>query len=214
MSLANCRRSLFQSRANSGQLSDMKLCTVTYVAQCKWNQKVVVDTCLPSQMIFARYTTAYFIRSKSEVLSKFMEYVNSVEKHTVCHITKLNILSEEDVKVLRSDNMEENRLPTTLPNSVPRRVFHMCSLFHTVHSKLELLSGRIVQLRRKQNQCYTMLSYHWNSGQKPAAQQCTFTRPTTALQDETPFESLFGSRPDISQRKIFGCVSSSSRAEN
>lgn len=39
-----------------------------------------------------------------EVLSKFMEYVNSVEKHTGCHITKLNILSEEDVKVLRSDN--------------------------------------------------------------------------------------------------------------
>jgi len=33
-----------------------------------------------------------------------MEYVNSVEKHTGCHILKLNILSEEDVKVLRSDN--------------------------------------------------------------------------------------------------------------
>ena len=33
-----------------------------------------------------------------------MEYVNSVEKYTGCHITKLNILSEEDVKVLRSDN--------------------------------------------------------------------------------------------------------------
>ena len=53
---------------------------------------------------FSQYTTAYFIKSKSEVLSKFMEYVNSVEKHTGCHITKLNILSEEDVKVLRSDN--------------------------------------------------------------------------------------------------------------
>lgn len=33
-----------------------------------------------------------------------MEYVNSVEKLTGRHITKLNILSEEDVKVLRSDN--------------------------------------------------------------------------------------------------------------
>ena len=52
----------------------------------------------------SRYTTAYFIKSKSEMLPKFMEYVNSVEKHTDCHITKLNILSEEDVKVLRSDN--------------------------------------------------------------------------------------------------------------
>ena len=53
---------------------------------------------------FSRYTTAYFIKSKSEELSKFMEYVNSLEKHTGGHITKLNILSGEDVKVLRSDN--------------------------------------------------------------------------------------------------------------
>ena len=43
---------------------------------------------------FSRYMTAYFIKSKSEVLSKFMEYVNSVEKHTGSHTTKLNILSE------------------------------------------------------------------------------------------------------------------------
>ena len=53
---------------------------------------------------FSRYTTAYFIKSKSEVLSKFMEYVNSVEKHSGHQIMKLNIFAEEDVKVLRSDN--------------------------------------------------------------------------------------------------------------
>ena len=41
-----------------------------------------------------------------------MEYVNSVEKHTGGHITKLNILSDEDVKVLKV-TMEENTLPTT-----------------------------------------------------------------------------------------------------
>lgn len=28
---------------------------------------------------FSSYTTAYFIKSKSEVLSKFIEYVNSVD---------------------------------------------------------------------------------------------------------------------------------------
>ena len=32
---------------------------------------------------FSRYTTAYFIKSKSEVLSKFIEYVNSVEKQVI-----------------------------------------------------------------------------------------------------------------------------------
>ena len=33
-----------------------------------------------------------------------MKYVNSVEKHTGYQIMKLNILAEEDVKVLRNDN--------------------------------------------------------------------------------------------------------------
>ena len=31
--------------------------------------------------------------------------------------------------------------------------------------------------------------------------------PTTALKEKPPFESLFGRRPDISQLKVFGCVS-------
>ena len=43
------------------------------------------------------FSTAYFIKAKSKVLSKFMEYVNSVEKDTSCHITKLNILSVRQV---------------------------------------------------------------------------------------------------------------------
>ena len=90
LSLAKCRRSLFQSRANTGQPNHMRLCTVMYVVQCKWNQKVVVDTCLPSQINFYRYMTAYFIKSKSEVLSKFMEYVNSVNNWIILVITLQN----------------------------------------------------------------------------------------------------------------------------
>ena len=46
---------------------------------------------------YSRYTTVYFIKSKSEVLSKFQEYINSVEKHTGHQIMKLNILAEDDV---------------------------------------------------------------------------------------------------------------------
>ena len=87
---------------------------------------------------FSRYTTAYFIKSKSEVLSKFMEYVNSVEKHTGVHIMKLNILTEEDVKVLRRP---QKTLPITLLNSVLRKEFQTNSLYRTVHSKMELLRG-------------------------------------------------------------------------
>ena len=38
--------------------------------------------------------------------------------------------------------------------------------------------------------------------------------PTTALKDETPFERLFGKRPDISHLKVFGCVSYTHVPEN
>ena len=91
---------------------------------------------------YSRYTTVYFIKSKSEVLSKFQEYVmiNSVEKHTSHQIMELNIRAEDDVKVLRSDNGGEYT-SNNLLNSVVRKEFHTSSLFRTVHSKMELLSG-------------------------------------------------------------------------
>ena len=53
---------------------------------------------------FSRYTTAYFIKSKSEVLSKFMECVRSVEKHAGYQIMKLTSLADKDVKILRTSN--------------------------------------------------------------------------------------------------------------
>ena len=53
---------------------------------------------------YSRYTTVYFIKSKSQALSKFEEYVNSVAKHTGQQILKLNILAEDGVKVLKSGN--------------------------------------------------------------------------------------------------------------
>ena len=86
---------------------------------------------------FSRYATAYFIKSKSEVLSKFMEYVNSVEKHTGHQIKKLNILAEEDVKVPRS---EESTLPMIFSSSARKREYRTSSLSLTVHSKMELLN--------------------------------------------------------------------------
>ena len=43
--LAKCRRSPFQNRANTGQPDHMRLYTVMYVAQCKWNQKAAVNIC-------------------------------------------------------------------------------------------------------------------------------------------------------------------------
>ena len=77
---------------------------------------------------FSRYTTAYFIISKSEVLSKFTEYENSVEKHTGHHIMKLNILAEEDVEVLRSDNGGEYTSDKFTKFCADKRILHEFTL--------------------------------------------------------------------------------------
>lgn len=53
---------------------------------------------------FLCYIIVYFIKFKSEVFLKFIEYVNFVDKYIGYQIMKLNIFVEEDVKVLRSDN--------------------------------------------------------------------------------------------------------------
>ena len=55
---------------------------------------------------YSRYITVYFMTSKSEVLSKFKEYVNMVENSTGQQIKRLSIFQEkkESVQKIRSDN--------------------------------------------------------------------------------------------------------------
>ena len=65
---------------------------------------MVVDTCLPSQMIFHDIQLLTSSNPRVKYFQSSWNMSISVEKHTGSHITKLNILSEEDVKVLRSDN--------------------------------------------------------------------------------------------------------------
>ena len=69
-----------------------------------------------------------------------MEYISSVEKHTGYQITKLNILADEDVKILRSDNGGEYT-STVLLDTVLSKESHTSSLFPTVHNKMELLNA-------------------------------------------------------------------------
>ena len=55
---------------------------------------------------FTRYITVYFITSKSEVLSKFKEFVNTSENKFGMQVKRLSIFNEakESVVKLRSDN--------------------------------------------------------------------------------------------------------------
>ena len=95
------------------------------------------------------------------------------------------------------------------PKTVLCKEFHMSSLLRTAHSKMELLSGCIARLWREQDRCFTKQSCHlefWAEACHTAVYFHTRS-PKTALKDETPFERLFGRRPDISNLRVFGCVS-------
>ena len=157
---------------------------------------------------YSRYTTAYFIKSKSEVLSKFMEYVNSVEKHTGCHISKLNILSEEDVKVLRSDNGGEYTSNNFAKFCAEKGISHEFTVPYCPQQNgvAERMNRTIMEGARSMLYQAKLPLEFWAEACSTAVYLHNRSL-TTALKDETPFERLFGRRPDISQLKVFGCVS-------
>ena len=157
---------------------------------------------------YSRYSTVYFIKSKNEVLSKFMEYVNSVDKLTGRHITKLNILSEEDVKVLRSDNGGEYTSNSFAKFCTEKGISHQFTVPYCPQQ-----NGVAERMNRTIMEGARSMLYHAKLPLEFWAEACSTAvylhnrSPTTALKDQTPFECLFGRRPDISQLKVFGCVS-------
>ena len=105
--------------------------------------------------------------------------------------------------------MEENILPTTSLNSVPIWEFHTSLLSRTVHSKMEFLKRKnrtiMEKARSMLHQAKLPLEF-WAEACSTAVYLLNRSL-TTALKNETPFEHLAGTKPDITHLKVFGCVS-------
>ena len=129
-----------------------------------------------------------------------------VEKLTGRHITKLNILSEEDVKVLRSDNGGGYTSNSFAKFCTEKGISH-----HFTVPYCPKRNGVAERMNRTIEGARSML-YHAKLPLEFWAEACSTAvylhnrSPTTALEDQTPFECLFGGRPDISQLKVLGCV--------
>ena len=156
---------------------------------------------------YSRYATVYFIKSKSEVLSKFQEYVNSVEKHTGHQIMKLNILAEDDVKVLRSDNGGEYTSNNFAKFCGEKGISHEFTVPYCPQQNgvAERMNRTIMEGARSMLFQAKLPLEFWAEACSTAVYLHNRS-PTTALKDETPFERLFGRRPDISRLRVFGCV--------
>ena len=131
-----------------------------------------------------------------------------IEKLTGRHITKLSILSEEDVKVLRSDNKGEYTSNSFAKFCTEKGISHQLTLPYCPQQVgvAEWMNSTIMEGA-------SSILYHAKLPLEFCAEACSTAvylhnrNPTTALKDQTPFECLFGRRPDISQLKVFGCVS-------
>ena len=137
-----------------------------------------------------------------------MEYVNSVEKHSGHQIMKLNILAEEDVKVLRSDNGGEYTSDKFTKFCADKGILHEFTVPYCPQQNgvAERLNRTIMEGARSMLYQAKLPLDFW-------AEACSIAvylhnrSPTAALKDETPFQRLFGRRPDISNLRVFGCVS-------
>ena len=154
---------------------------------------------------FSRYTTVYFMKNKSEVITKFKEYANLVENRTGCVIKKLNIWST--VKSVRSDNGGEY-LSSTFQNFCAEK--GISRQFTNPYTPQQ--NGVSERLNRTLVEAVRSMLIHSNlplSFWAEAVQCAVYAHnrsPTSALQDVTPFECWFGVKPNISNLRVFGCV--------
>ncbi len=147
---------------------------------------------------YSRYATAYFIKNKSEVLTKFKEYVTYVEKQGGDHT---------NVKLLRTDNGGEYTSNDFVKYCTEKGISHQFTNPYCPEQNgvAERLNRTIIEATRSMiyqaglplnfwaEACNTAIYLHNRS-------------PTTALRNKTPYECLFGTKPDISHLRVFGCM--------
>ena len=115
------------------------------------------------------------------------------------------------MKMLKSSEatIEENTLPTLLLDTVLKTgISHEFTVPYCPQQ-----NGVAERLNRAILEAARSILYQAKLSLNFWAEACSIAvylhnrSTTTALKDGTPFESLFGRRPDISNLRVFGCVS-------
>lgn len=146
---------------------------------------------------FSRKVFVYFIKNKSEVLDKFIEFKNRVEN-------ELN----RKIKVLRSDNGKEYINKSFDTYLKKHGILHQTSNPYTPQQNG--LSERMNRTLIERAKCMILnadlQNYMWAEA---AATACYIVNrsPTHALSDITPEEVWTGTKPNLSNMRVFGCKS-------
>lgn len=145
---------------------------------------------------YTRYVTAFFIKSKSEVLSKFMEYVAMMENETGLR-----------VRSIRTDNGGEYTSQCFKKFCSDKGIAHQLTNPYTPEQNgvSERLNRTLVESARSMLIHAKMPLKFWAEAVNTAVYLHNRS-PTSALKDKTPFESWFGKKPNVSHFKVFGSV--------
>lgn len=146
---------------------------------------------------FSKYRTVYFMRHKSEALSKFKEFCAMVENQT-----------GNKVKSLRTDNGREyvNEGFTVFLRS--KGVIHECTAPYTPqqNGQSERDMRTIVECARSMLLHKNVSNELWAEAVSTAVYILNRALPVKQNENVSPFEKWFGQKPKVQHCKIFGCV--------
>ena len=142
------------------------------------------------------YTWIYVIKNKSDVFDCFKEWKALVENQFSCK-----------VKILRTDNGGEycsNEFENFLKTAGIR---HQKTIVKTPEQNgvSERMNRSLMEAVRSMLSDSKLAKSFWAEALSTAVHvrnRC----PTTALQNKTPYEALFGVNPDLNHLKVFGCI--------
>ena len=155
---------------------------------------------------FSRYATVYFLKQKSEVLEKFKNFVQMVEKSMGERKIK-NLCIWNNVKAMRSDSGGEYSSAEFTEFCATKGISHQ---FTNPYSPEQ--NGVAERFNRTLIESVRSMILHANVPLNLWAEAVNTSvyvhnrSPTVALDNQTPYECWFQKKPDVSNLRVFGCV--------
>ena len=144
-----------------------------------------------------RYVWVYFLKRKSEVFSRFLEWKTMVER-----------MSGRQLKALRSDNGGEYTSGQFVEYLKSEGIRHELTVPKTPQQNgvAERLNRTLIEMTRAMLSGSNLPQNLWAETLSTAVYLRNHS-PTKAVKGMTPFEALHGKRPDVGQLRVFGCAS-------
>ena len=150
---------------------------------------------------YSRYTVVYLLKRKSEVTSKFKEFVMLMENNSH-QIKKLNVINS-----VRSDNGGEYRSDEFKKYCSEKGISQQFTNPYCPQQNgvSERLNRTIVESARSML-CHAKLPLKFWAEAVNTVVYLRNRSPTSALNGRTPFEYWFNRKPDVSNLRVFGCI--------